>query len=346
MDLAPLTTDVMTFAAKALILVLAIGAIVQLVVSLARRSKVAHPYGSLEVKRLNDRFDALKRGLQSGMAQGPSRKLALKALKKELKQEEKAPPSEGKRTVYVVDFDGDLMATQTMGLREEITAIVSVAKPEDEVVVRLDSGGGGVPHYGLAAAQLDRLKASKLKVTVCIDYVAASGGYMMACVADTVVAAPFSAIGSIGVVAQVPNVRRFLQRQSIDVEEMTAGEFKRTVSLFGEVTEKGKAKLQEQLEETHQLFKAFVKEHRPSLDIDKVATGEYWLGTKAKALGLVDQVMTSDEYLLGKAKEADVFLVTFYPSRSWRERVMRGGLEFAERALLRAWSRARQLALT
>lgn len=341
MDFSPLTNDVLAFAAKALILVLATGALVQFIVVLARRGRISHPYGSLEVKRLNDRFESLKRGLQSGVARSPA---AIKALKKEFKRDEK-PQTEGRRTVYVLEFDGDIMATQTMSLREEVTAIVSVAKPDDEVVVRLDSGGGGVPHYGLAAAQLDRLKANKVKVTVCIDYVAASGGYMMACVADTVVAAPFSAIGSIGVVAQVPNVRRFLQRQSIDVEEMTAGEFKRTVSLFGEITEKGKAKLQEQLEETHLLFKGFVKQHRPTLDVDKVSTGEYWLGTRAKELGLVDQVMTSDEYLLGKSKDADIYLVSFYPAMTWRERVMRGGMEFAERALLRAWSRARQLTL-
>ncbi len=341
MDLA---TDLLSFLAKSVLVVLSTGAIVAFIAWQVRRGRRgAHPFGSLEVKRLNDRFDTLRDGLQVAMARGPD---AIKSLKEQRKELAKAAKTEDKKkTVYVVDFDGDVLASATVSLREEITAIGSVAKPDDEVVVRLDSGGGGVPHYGLAAAQLDRLKAKKLKVTVCIDHVAASGGYMMACVADTIVAAPFSAIGSIGVVAQVPNVRRLLQKHSVDVEEMTAGEFKRTVSLFGEVTEKGKAKLQEQLEETHQLFKGFVKQHRSSLDIDKVSTGEYWLGSRAKELGLIDVVKTSDDYLLERAVDANVFHVAFYPAAGWRERIMRGGMEFSERLLLRLWSRAARLRL-
>jgi len=211
--------------------------------------------------------------------------------------------------------------------------------------VRLESGGGAVPHYGLAAAQLGRLKERKVKVTVCIDRVAASGGYMMACVADHVVAAPFSIVGSIGVVAQVPNVRRFLKKNDVDVEELTAGEFKRTLSFFGEITDKGRAKFQGQLDKTHQLFKQFVKQQRPSLDIDLVATGEYWLGTRAKDLGLIDELRTSDDYLLDKAKSANVFRVTYRGTNAWRERLSRGAAQLAERVVLRLWSRAEQLTL-
>jgi serine protease SohB len=182
-------------------------------------------------------------------------------------------------------------------------------------------------------------------VTVCIDRVAASGGYMMACVADHVVAAPFSIVGSIGVVAQVPNVRRFLKKNDIDVEELTAGEFKRTLSFFGEITDQGRAKLQGQLDEAHLLFKQFVKQYRPSLDIDQAATGEYWLGTRAKELGLVDELRTSDDYLLEKARGANVFGVTYLGTSAWRARLFRGAAQLAERVLLRLWSRAEQLTL-
>lgn len=342
-----LLTDLLGFTARSFIIFVTIAASTAAVVMLIRRARGAGSTrsGWLEVKHLNERFDNLRDGLKAGMMRS---RAAFKQLRKEQKAQAKAleaQPSEAKRTVYVVDFDGDLLASATTSLREEVSAIVGVAKAEDEVVVRLESGGGAVPHYGLAAAQLERLKARGLTVTVCIDRVAASGGYLMACVADRIVAAPFSVIGSIGVVAQVPNVHRFLKKHDVDVEEMTAGEFKRTVSLFGEVTPKGKAKLQEQLEETHGLFKAFVKQHRAALDLDVVATGEYWLGRRAKELKLVDELATSDDYLMGQTKDAQVYRVQFHPANAWRERFLGGAAELSERVLVRLWSRLETLAL-
>ncbi len=340
-----LLLELISFVARAVVVFLTVVASTAVMVALIRRSRLgAAPSGSLEVKRLNDRYENLGLALKGGMARSAG---AFKRLKKEQRAKEKATAesSADRPSVYVLDFDGDVLATATAGLREEVTAITEVAKPEDEVVVRLESGGGAVPHYGLAAAQLGRLKDRKLKVTVCIDRVAASGGYMMACVADHVVAAPFSIVGSIGVVAQVPNVRRFLKKNDVDVEELTAGEFKRTLSFFGEITDKGRAKLQGQLDETHQLFKQFVKQQRPSLDIDLVATGEYWLGTRAKDLGLIDELRTSDDYLLDKAKGANVFRVTWRGANAWRERLSRGAAQLAERVVLRLWSRAEQLTL-
>lgn len=341
-----LVNELVGFTARSFVVFLTIVGSTAAVVMMIRwaRGFSSRPSGWLEVKNLNERFDNLRDGLQFGMTRGrASLKLLRKRRKAQAKADETSPIT--KPTVYVVDFDGDVLATATGGLREEVTAIVGVAKPEDEVVVRLESGGGAVPHYGLAAAQLARLKDKQVKVTVCIDRVAASGGYMMACVADSVVAAPFSIIGSIGVVAQIPNVHKLLKRHDVEVQEMTAGEFKRTVTLFGEVTDKGKAKLQEQLEETHVLFKNFVKQHRAGLDVDKVATGEYWLGTRAKELGLVDALHTSDDYLLGRAKDANVFRVQFHPANAWRERLMGGAAELAERVMLRLISRVQQLRL-
>lgn len=315
--------DLLSFSARSFVIFLTVVASTAAVVMLVRRAGAGRssPRGWLEVRPLNERFFALKAGLEAGMARGKSRK----ALKKQHQAEEKALEQPAERpTVYVLDFDGDVFASATASLRDEVTAIVGVARPKDEVVIRLESSGGAVPHYGLAASQLARLKEKGLTVTVCIDRVAASGGYMMACVADRVVAAPFSLIGSIGVVAQVPNVRRFLKRHEVDVEEFTAGEFKRTLSLFGEVTDKGKAKLQEQLDETHVAFKTFVKQHRAALDIDRVATGEVWLGTRARELGLVDQVTTSDALLLERAQTANLFLVHYHPATGWRQRVLNG----------------------
>jgi serine protease SohB len=340
-----LVWELLGFVAKSAIVFVTIVASTAAVVFLVRRvRRVSSGRGWLEVKHLNERFDGLRDALQLGTTKGRG---AFKALRKQQQALAKASEtlSTTKPSVYVLDFDGDILASATSSLREEVTAIVGVAKPDDEVVVRLESGGGAVPHYGLAAAQLVRLKEKKVKVTVCIDRVAASGGYMMACVADQVMAAPFSIIGSIGVVAQVPNVHRFLKRYDVDVEEMTAGEFKRTVSLFGEVTDKGKAKLQEQLEETHGLFKAFVKQHRPALDVDQVATGEYWLGTRAKELKLVDALSTSDDYLVSKAKDANVYRVHFHGLNPWRERLTGAAGEVLERLVLRLFQRAQETRL-
>ncbi len=327
--------DTLGFAAKGLVVFLTVAAIVGVIVVVTRRRRRAR--GSLEVRNLNERFEALGDGLR-GLVLEP------KAFKQLLKARKKDKPGP-RPSVYVVDFDGDLLATAVESLREEVSAIVAAASPGDEVVVRLESPGGVVPHYGLAAAQLERLKAQKLQVTVCVDRVAASGGYLVACVADRVVAAPFAVIGSIGVVAQVPNLHRLLKKHDVDYEELTAGEYKRTVSLFGEITDKGREKFKAQLEETHGLFKDFVKAQRPALDVDAVSTGEYWLARRAKDLGLVDELATSDDYLLGKAKTANVYAVHYEPAEDWRERLGWAAGRVTERAALQLLRRLQVAAL-
>lgn len=331
-----LLQDVLAFAAKGFIVFLTIAASVAVIVSLTRRRRGNRP--RLEVKPLNQRFEALGDALRHGVM-GP------RGFKSFLKSRKKQKDDATRPSVYVLDFEGDVLATAVTGLRDEITAITSVAKPDDEVVLRLESPGGAVSHYGLAAAQLARLRERKVKLTVCIDRVAASGGYMMACVADRIVAAPFAIIGSIGVVAQVPNVHRLLKKHDVDFEELTAGEFKRTVSVFGEITEKGRKKFVDQLDETHALFKQFVKLQRPSLDVDRVATGEYWLARRGLELGLVDQLSTSDDYLLERVKHANVFQVTFKPEHSWRQRLGRVSADVVERAVLRVLARLQALQL-
>ena len=260
------------------------------------------------VKHLRD-FPLSKEELkQAEKAEKKAKKQEAKALKAKLKNGEKETP---KPCVYVLDFKGDISASETTALREEISAIINVAKADDEVLLRLESPGGVVHGYGLAASQLARLKQKGIKLTVAVDKVAASGGYMMACVADKIVSAPFAIIGSIGVVAQIPNIHRLLKKHDVDVDVMTAGEFKRTVTVLGENTEKGKQKFQAELEETHQLFKQFVTQNRPHLDVDKVATGEHWFGQQALALQLVDELATSDDIILEKMKDKSVIAVKY-----------------------------------
>ncbi|TXD97901.1 protease SohB [Psychrobacter frigidicola] len=218
-----------------------------------------------------------------------------------------AKGSSASQQVFVLDFDGDMKATAVKHLREEISTLISTANKGDEVVVRLESGGGLVHSYGLAAAQLVRLKDAGLKLTVCVDKVAASGGYMMACVADNIVAAPFAIIGSIGVVSQLPNFHKWLKNHDVDYEQFTAGDYKRTVTVFGENDDEDRAKYQEELEQTHLLFKHFVNRYRSMLDLDKVATGEHWYGEDAIHLNLIDSLQTSDSYILDLMDNNEVY---------------------------------------
>ncbi len=314
--------ELVLFALKAGVVVLAFVAVLIAITLSFRRRGDDRPH--LEVRDLNERFEWLADSLRDEL-------LSKREWKALLKERKKRPKQPDQPRVYVLDFDGDVLASAVTHLREEVTALLPLLRAQDEVVLRLESPGGGVAHYGLAAAQLTRLKERSVKLTVCVDRVAASGGYMMACVADTIVAAPFSIVGSIGVVAQVPNFHRVLKKYDVDYEELTAGEFKRTVSTFGEITEKGRAKFVEQLEETHALFKDFVKSRRPSLDVNAIANGEYWLGRRARELGLVDTLSTSDDYLLGRAEAAQLYGVRFRPKRQWRDRLGDGALALLAR---------------
>lgn len=219
-------------------------------------------------------------------------------------------PSRRKR-VYVLDFDGDVAAEEVSSLREEITTVLSIAEPCDEIILKLESPGGMVHAYGLAASQLQRIKDAKIPLTICVDKVAASGGYMMACLADKLVAAPFAIIGSIGVVVQLPNFHKILKKNEVDYEVISAGEYKRTLSTFGEITDKGRAKVQEDVENIHEIFKQWVKSHRPIVDVSRVATGETWVGMQAKERYLVDELNTSDDVLVAACKDADVFEVNY-----------------------------------
>ena len=289
--------------------------------------------GQIEVKSLNDRLEDLSQGLANSLLDPAAQKIALKAEKKRRKVEQKSAKKAAKQAAkqatsnqededdsevkkestycFVLSFDGDLQASAVENLREEVTAVLMVAKEGDEVVVKLESPGGVVHGYGLAASQLRRIRDRGLKLTVAVDMVAASGGYMMACIADRIIAAPFALVGSVGVLAQIPNFSRLLKKNDIDVELHTAGEFKRTLTMFGENTDAGREKFRQELEDVHGLFKEFVVENRPKVDIERIATGEAWYGKRAIELQLVDELITSDEYLMEASRDAKVFEVRY-----------------------------------
>lgn len=309
------------FLAKAITLVIAIVIVLGAAFSFGDKQK-KHAKGHLEVTCLNDSLKKMTEELQSLLLSPPELKKQHKEQKRRDKKKKKGGDEEqARRRIFVLEFKGDLRASAVTCLREEITAVLSQARSEDEVVVKLESGGGMVHSYGLASSQLDRVRKSQIPLTVCVDKVAASGGYMMACVADKILAAPFAILGSIGVVAQIPNFHRLLKKHDIDYEMLTAGEYKRTLTVFGENTEKGREKFVEDLEDTHSLFKEFVQRHRPDVHIESIATGEIWLGERAITKGLVDELATSDEYLVSCAAEADVYEVKYVLRKNLQEKL-------------------------
>ncbi|MGZ3804321.1 MAG: protease SohB [Pseudobdellovibrionaceae bacterium] len=292
------------FTAETAVIVLAIASVLILIAVLAAK---AQEKTELEIELLHKKYKAFAKILKSATLNKDEQKEERKKDKQDLKSKKK----EHLRKIFVLDFEGDIKASAVENLRQEVTAVINVATAQDEVVLRLESPGGVVHGYGLAASQLLRFREKGIPLTVCVDKVAASGGYLMSCTATKILCAPFAIIGSIGVVAQVPNFHRVLRKYDVDYKEYTAGEFKRTVSLLGEITEKGEEKFKEQLEATHRLFQNFVQKNRPSVNLSKVATGEYWYGQDALDLGLVDAIRTSDDYLLSQSDTNQIIKVSF-----------------------------------
>ena len=328
-----------SFLAKTVTVVIAIIVVLVAIASMRGRGRRSSG-GQLQVTKLNDFYKALRDRLEGSLLDKARLKALRKTQAKELKKDKKQP--QVKPRVYVLDFDGDIKASATESMRQEITALLTLATAKDEVVLRLESGGGMVHSYGLASSQLARIRQAGIPLTICIDKVAASGGYMMACIGNRIISAPFAVLGSIGVVAQLPNVNRLLRKHDIDFEVLTAGEYKRTLTVFGENTEKGREKFQQDLDITHELFKNFVASYRPQLQIDEVATGEIWLGMAAKDKLLVDELMTSDEYLSEKAKTAEVFHLHYAERKSLQERVGLAATASADRLVTGWWSKLTQ----
>ncbi|MCA9880960.1 MAG: protease SohB [Thermomicrobiales bacterium] len=319
--------DYLLFLAQAVTVVLAILVVAGMVATMNQRRQEHEP-GHLEVRKLNQRLTDLRHAVEEIVLPEGELKHRRKQEMREEKQTAKAERREtadegsGKPRLFVLDFDGDLEATRTEQLRTEISAILSLARPTDAVLLRLTSPGGMVPHYGLAASQLHRIRKQDIPLVVAVDKVAASGGYLMAAVASRIIAAPFALVGSIGVVAEVPNVHRLLEKNNVDWDVYTAGQHKRTLTVFGRNTEEGRQKFIEELEDTHALFKEFVSENRPDLDMDAIATGEAWYGRRAIDLRLVDELCTSDEYVTRACEDRDVFEVRWVEHRRPIDRLM------------------------
>lgn len=295
------------------ILVLAVG-----LFAIARKAKEQNRL-KLCINKINNKYQEYADVLNAQILTKSAKKKSAQEKKIRLKRQK----PQAKKHVFVLNFHGDIKGSAVGALREEITAILQVATPKDEVVLKLESGGGMVSPYGLAASQLERLKNKQIPLTVSIDKIAASGGYLMACVADKILAAPFAIIGSIGVVAQLPNFNRFLKKKDIDFELLTAGEYKRTLTMFGENTEKAREKTQNDLEEIHHIFKDFIATNRKKVNIEQVATGAHWLAKDAIKLELVDELTTSDDYLMHQAStnQVDIYELKFLMKKTFSEKL-------------------------
>jgi serine protease SohB len=323
----PFWLDLAAFLIKALIIVSAIGGLAFFIARLARSGESKD--SEIKVRSLNERYDATRDAFNAAFLDKKGRKALVKARKKEIKARKKEMNARGSddpaKRLYVLAFKGDMRAQRVKELGMEIDAVLTVARPgKDEVVLRLDSPGGTVTGYGLGAAEILRLREHEVKVTATVDQVAASGGYMMAAAADRIVAAPFAIVGSIGVVAPIPNLHRLLKKNEIDFEEMTAGEWKRSVSVLGEITPAGREHFKGKLEDTHGAFKAHVARCRPGVDIERVATGDTWLASEAVALGLVDEISTGDEFLWRARESASLYGVTVEPKKTLMQQLMSG----------------------
>lgn len=338
------------FLAQAVTLVAAILIVIAGLVSMGHRQKAEQHEGHIEIRNLNEKYRLIGDSIQHMVTDHDALKAEKKVEKKAEKAKAKAAKKKRKKSdgetaddlrkrLYILAFDGDIKASATDNLREEISAVLPQVREGDEMLVKVESPGGLVHGYGLAASQLQRITSAKVPLTIAVDKVAASGGYMMACVADRIVAAPFAVLGSIGVLAQLPNFHRLLQKSNIDFELLTAGEYKRTLTMFGENTDKGREKFVEELEETHDLFKSFVSSNRPALDIAKVATGEVWYGQKAIEEGLIDDIQTSDAFVQDHLEDWDVYEVRFVHKKNWQEKLGFAAEGALEKGFLKIWQR-------
>ena len=309
------------FLAKIGTVAVAIVVVVGIIVASAKRG--AHQEGLL-VEHLNKRLEGLGDTVRLAVQGKDQFKQTCKERKKEAK--EFAKKGSQRKRVYVIDFKGDIRATATTSLREEVSAVLAVASEYDQVLVRLENSGGTVHEHGLAASQLLRIREKNIPLIISVDKVAASGGYLMACVASRIIAAPFAIVGSIGVIAQLPNFNRFLEDKGVDFEQITAGRYKRTVTMFGKNTDEDRGKLKEEIEDVHELFKMQILGHRPQIDIERISTGEHWYSTRALELGLIDEIRTSDDFLSQAATNSDLYVLTFKRKKSLPERLL-GGAE-------------------
>lgn len=326
-----LLLEVGAFTLKSLVLGLVIfGGLLAIIAASLKQKKSGK---EIEVQNLSEKSKKRQLQIKAKLLPAAEFKKTLKSEQKKMKKERKSRDHHKPR-LFVLEFEGDVRATQTEELREQITSLLSVSDPStDQVLVTIESPGGMVHGYGLGAAQLLRIRDKGIRLVAAVDKVAASGGYLMASVANEIIAAPFAVVGSIGVIAQVPNLNRLLKKHDIDYEEVTSGKYKRSVSFLGEITPDGRRHFEKKIEGTHDLFKQFVKDLRPQLNLEEVANGDHWYGKEAVALGLVDRLQTSDDFISQFIESHQVIKLTSPEKKNLVQKVSQAAEQSLERVL-------------
>ncbi|KZX82185.1 hypothetical protein A3715_00045, partial [Oleiphilus sp. HI0009] len=267
--------------------------------------------GRIIVKSLNEEYQEIQDALLKFKP--------LKPIKSSSIRKFKASPN--KQSIFVLDFKGDKTASSVGSLSKEVSAILSVAKPNDEVFLRLESPGGTITGYGLASQQLIRLREAGIRLVVSVDEIATSGGYMMAAVGDRIIASPTSMLGSIGVIMEVPNFYNLLDRAGVQFHQFTAGKHKRLVSMTNKIGDAAKDQINQDLEKSHELFKNHVHTYRNSVNLESVSHGDVWSAKYCLDNKLVDDLMTSEAYLFDRASRANIFHISWDVERSFSDKL-------------------------
>lgn len=271
-----------------------------------RHEASKHPSGLLVYGEKTQISIRPKLDLEDDASEGESVKAQEKSSSRKSGDEKTGEPGK----VAVLKFKGDIRASARFAFAKLVDEVVLNAREFKEVVVVVESPGGGVSEYGMLFAELERMRKCEenFQLTVVVDTVAASGGYLMSLPAHKILAAPFAMVGSIGVVSFIPNIRELLEANKIKPRTFTAGDFKRTVTLTDEGDEKSAEQYKQQLALIHEQFKQALKKYRPQVELEKVATGEAWLAstTVEKELQLVDGLNTSHALLLEMNQSFDL----------------------------------------
>ncbi|WP_343192796.1 S49 family peptidase [Buchnera aphidicola (Taiwanaphis decaspermi)] len=204
-----------------------------------------------------------------------------------------------KSNLYILDYNDKIKKNKIKKLREEISSIILVAKKNDEVLLRLENTSDIVYEYGLVIAQLQRLRKKGIKLIISIDKIVSNGGYIIACVADHISASPFSIIGPINIVVNIPNIDKYTQTSNLNNQLNDCNTFTK-LTLIKNNTKIYVNKIFNKLDIKKYIRNSFIKDMRPSLNLNKIFNQNYWIGENAINEKLIDSINTSDDILFSK----------------------------------------------
>jgi signal peptide peptidase SppA len=210
-----------------------------------------------------------------------------------------------------LDFDG----------QKEIIERAFSIKKAPAIAISINSPGGSPVQSHLIYSHIRKLaKKNKKKVLVFAEDVAASGGYLIACAGDEIYANSSSIVGSIGVIYASFGLQELIKKAGIQRRVYTAGKNKSTLDPFTEEKQEDIERLKKIQLELHADFIKVVEDSRSSkLKKDNnpdLFTGEFWSGSTAKKLGLIDEIGNADDVIKQRFGE-DVIIKKFEKQKSW-----------------------------